>query len=72
MLAPYKQGGGTSEWKEIAERGNNACEPGKELEKSWKELEKFISESNERIVMLPFLDKGTRLILGGKQVEFCC
>ena len=36
------------------------------------ELEKFISESNERIVMLPFLDKGTRLTLGGKQVEFCC
>ena len=25
-----EQGGGTSEWKEIAERGNNACEPGKD------------------------------------------
>lgn len=52
--------------KEIAERGNMHVSLGK------TELEKCISESNERILMLPFLDKETRLILGGKQMEFCC
>lgn len=59
-------GGGTSECEEIAERGNMHVSLGK------TELEKFISESNERILMLPFLDRETRLILGGKQMEFCC
>lgn len=61
-----EQGGGTLEWEEIAERGNTHVYFGK------TDTGKFISESNERILMLPCLDRGTILILGGKQLESCC
>ena len=61
-----KGGGGISEWEEIAERRNTHVYLGK------RDTGKFISESNERILMLPCLDRRTILILGGKQLESCC